>query len=385
MALKTMVRKVNSSMRWQEIHKLFEQGDIDAIKRMLIDKIQTADQELLLKKLLNVLESSGLDERLLKVLRTDTDAEKFGLEKIVADIMNTPGTVAEKEHFAKNYRKGFINTGVLMSGQVVSIEKLLQNQAKIDPKNDPEQTLPFVTRVFRRMLKGDYKKQGEGTGEIALAVLSPAIFKIGGGKEASGDILIKGDTNTRVEVKARGDGSPGKFADSKIYAGFNLAGPATVIKKYFPELNSTVALVQGERQRGNTTSVTGANGLVTKLDATKLPTFAKELANSLCSVLGPSFQANITKAIQSNNSQVLKNNFVKMIHDRYYQVKSKNEEEKLDGILIIDIPSNKVVMTKGMDQIYNSGGIVPPSYITGPGGKALSDIRDFAPGVRFGK
>ena len=58
-----MVRKVNSSMRWQEIHKLFEQGDIDAIKRMLIDKIQTADQELLLKKLLNVLESSGLDER----------------------------------------------------------------------------------------------------------------------------------------------------------------------------------------------------------------------------------------------------------------------------------------------------------------------------------
>ena len=42
-------------------------------------------------------------------------------------------------------------------------------------------------------------------------------------------------------------------------------------------------------------------------------------------------------------------------------------------------------MTKGMDQIYDSGGIVPPSYITGPGGKALSDIRDFAPGVRFGK
>jgi|TARA_B100000282_G_scaffold73848_1_gene50468 hypothetical protein len=375
-------------MRYKEIRLLLEQGDINKIKKMLISRIQTSEEDALLKKLLNVIESSGLDERLVKAISSDPDAQNFGVEKIVADIMNTPGTVAEKTHFANTFKKGFINFKTLLSGKVSNIESLLQNQAKIDPNNEVEQTVPFVTRVFRRMLQADYKKQGEGTGEIALAVLSPRIFKIGGGKEASGDILIRGETDARVEVKARvpnttgkGAGSPGKFADSKIYQGFDFAGPSKVLKKFFPKLKSRVALVPSGAMRGTTLTVTGTNGLVTKLNPNKIPEFADALATALSSVLGPSFTKKISSSIQTNNSQALQNNFVKMVHDKYYKVKSKNKEEKLDGILIMDIPNNRVLYTQGFNTITNNGGVVPAVYITYKDGGPVTDLRDFAPGV----
>ena len=379
-------------MRYKEIQLLLEQGDINKIKKLLINKIKTSEELALLKKLLNVIESTGIDERLVKAVSKDPDAQKFGIEKIVADIMNVPGTVAEKIHFANNYPKGFINLSVLLSGKVTSLGSLLQNQAKIDPANEPEQTVPFINRVFTRMLLQDYKKQGEGTGEIALAVLSPSIIKIGGGKDASGDILVKGDIDHRVEVKARvpgalgkGSGSPGKFADAKIYQGFDKGGPSRVLKKYFPKLMNRVALVPSTGMQKSTHSITGPNGVVTQLDPKKLPSFADDMASALSSVLGPVFAKRISGAIQTNNSQALQNNFVKMIHDRYYKVKSKTKEAKLDGILIMDIPSNKVVYTQGFNQIQDAGGIIPPVYITNPTGGAIDQDRDFAPGVKFEK
>jgi hypothetical protein len=163
--------------------------------------------------------------------RALTNDEPMSDQKVVADIINIPGTVAEKIHFADSYSKGFINLSELLSGSKTSLEALLQNQAKIDPANEEEQSMPFVNRVFKRMLLSDYKAQGEGTGEVALAILSPAIFKTSGGKAAVGDILVRGKVDFRVEVKARvpsktgkGAGSPGKFADSKILVMDSIVG-----------------------------------------------------------------------------------------------------------------------------------------------------------------
>ena len=65
-------------MRYKEIRLLLEQGDINKIKKMLISRIQTSEEDALLKKLLNVIESSGLDERLVKSVSSDPDAQNFG-------------------------------------------------------------------------------------------------------------------------------------------------------------------------------------------------------------------------------------------------------------------------------------------------------------------
>lgn len=371
---------------------LFEAGDIDKIKQLLINKITSSDEEALLRKLLNAMESSGIDERLVQALAQDPDAKSFGVDKIVADIMNIPGTVAEKIHFADSYSKGFINISELLKGSATSLEALLQNQAKIDPANEEEQSMPFVNRVFKRMLLSDYKAQGEGTGEIALAVLSPRIFKTSGGNAAVGDIIVKGDVDYRVEVKARvpsksgkGAGSPGKFADSKIYADFDPRKMSSVIKKYYPELSTRVALVGKAGMRAATQYITGPgeNSIVSKIEPEKLQQFANDFADAITNGLGSEFKGNIATAIQNNNSQALQDNVVKMIHDKYYAVKSKNEDEKLDGILIMDIPSNVVFYSQGFDQIQKAGGQVPGIYVTDKNGGPMSEFRDFAPGVQF--
>ena len=372
--------------------KLFEASDLDKIKELLINKITSSDEEALLRKLLNAMESSGIDERLIQALSQDPDAKSFGVEKVVADIINIPGTVAEKIHFADSYSQGFINISELLKGSKTSLEALLQNQAKIDPANEEEQSIPFVNRVFKRMLLADYKAQGEGTGEVALAVLSPRIFKTSGGKAAVGDIIVKGDIDYRVEVKARvpskdgkGAGSPGKFADSKIYAGWEPGNMAKVIKKYYPELANRVALVEKPRMGKSTHFITGTgpNAIVSLIEPEKLQQFAEEFATVLSNTLGPSFKQNIKNAIISNNSQALQDNVVKMVHDKYYEVKSKSEDEKLDGILILDIPSNTVFYSQGFDQIQKAGGQVPGFYVTDPSGGPMGEVRDFAPGVRF--
>ena len=111
--------------------KLFEAGDIDKIKQLLINKITSSDEEALLRKLLNAMEASGIDERLVQALAQDPDAKSYGVDKIVADIMNVPGTVAEKIHFADSYSKGFINISELLKGSKTSLEALLQNQARL--------------------------------------------------------------------------------------------------------------------------------------------------------------------------------------------------------------------------------------------------------------
>ncbi len=44
---------------------------------------------------------AGVDDKIAKALKTDADAEPL-VQRLVADIMNTEGTIAEKQHFAEN-------------------------------------------------------------------------------------------------------------------------------------------------------------------------------------------------------------------------------------------------------------------------------------------
>ena len=71
------------------------------------------------------MKSAGIDDKLAKALKTDQDAAPL-VQKLVADIMNTEGTTAEKLHFANNYTKGFID---LDEGE--SLEEI---KAKLKPK-----------------------------------------------------------------------------------------------------------------------------------------------------------------------------------------------------------------------------------------------------------
>ena len=69
------------------------------------------------------MKSAGIDDKLAKALKTDQDAAPL-VQKLVADIMNTEGTTAEKLHFANNYTKGFIDLdAILTPNQKMSINQ----------------------------------------------------------------------------------------------------------------------------------------------------------------------------------------------------------------------------------------------------------------------
>ena len=78
--------------------------ELQQVKKLLLKQIDSEQELAVLQKLLKVMKTAGVDDKLAKALKTDVDAEPL-VQRLVADIMNTEGTTAEKQHFAENYAK----------------------------------------------------------------------------------------------------------------------------------------------------------------------------------------------------------------------------------------------------------------------------------------
>ncbi len=122
--------------------------ELQQVKKLLLKQIDSEQELAVLKKILKVMKNAGVDDKLVKALKTDADAEPL-VQRLVADIMNTEGTTAEKQHFAENYTKGFINiNAILTPNQKISINQILQNEMDPDPNNKDQKQTSFVYAVF---------------------------------------------------------------------------------------------------------------------------------------------------------------------------------------------------------------------------------------------
>jgi hypothetical protein len=153
-----------------------------SLKKTIVDLVKNTNEEPVLQRVLKVLKSGNIEDRVAKVLSQDADASKF-TQKIAEFINNIDAPIEEKDDFLKRYSKGIVDTKGLLSGSPKTFGDFLGH-------ND------FVVELFK-IMSINLVSQGVGPGEVALAVLSPNISWSGRVK-GGGDVQIDGKA---VEVK----------------------------------------------------------------------------------------------------------------------------------------------------------------------------------------
>ena len=364
--------------------------ELQLVKKLLLKQIDSEQELAVLQKLLKVMKTAGVDDKLAKALKTDVDAEPL-VQRLVADIMNTEGTTAEKQHFAENYAKGFISIGAILTpNQKISINQILQNQMAPDPNNKDQKQTSFVYAVFEFLASNPpYLRQGIGPGEVALAVLSPNITRVGGGTSAIGDIKVSsGDGDYYVEMKGKNynsqtkkSGTAGRLVDAKINIA-DATGLANALQKA-GQSGQRVGLTPSASARKAIPLVGGDNSIVSKIaQAGKdVNAFASEVAGALFSK-APGGRAKATQMIAANSTDIL-NFYTRTLYDRYYKVKSK-AEGKLAGFFFINMKNKSFFYSTNFDATLNAGSSYDgPVYLTDPKGDANNDPRELAPAIVF--
>ena len=364
--------------------------ELEQVKKLLLKQIDSEQELAVLQKLLKVMKTAGVDDKLAKALKTDTDAEPL-VQRLVADIMNTEGTVAEKQHFAENYTKGFISIGAILTpNQKISIKQILQNEMAPDPNNKDQKQTSFVYAVFEFLAsKPPYLRQGIGPGEVALAVLSPNITRVGGGASAIGDIKVSsGKEDYYVEMKGKNynsqtkkSGTAGRLVDAKINIA-DATGLANALQKA-GQSGQRIGLTPSARARAAIPLVGGDNSVVSKIAKAgrDVNAFASEVAGALFSK-APGGRAKATQMIAANSTDIL-NFYTRTLYDRYYKVKSKSEG-KLAGFFFINMQSKSFFYSTNFDATLDAGSSYDsPIYLTDPKGDVNNDARELAPAIVF--
>mgnify|MGYP001365213634 FL=1 len=363
--------------------------ELQQVKKLLLKQIGSEQELAVLKKMLSVMRDAGVDDKIAKALKTDADAEPL-VQRLVADIMNTEGTVAEKQHFAENYTKGFINlNAILTANQKISINQILQNEMAPDPKNKDQKQTSFVYAVFD-FLATKYVPPGVGPGEVALAVLSPSITRVGGGSSAIGDIKVSlGEKDYYVEMKGKNynaqtkkTGTAGRLVDAKI----NIADPTGISNalQKVGQKGQRISLTPSARARAAIPLVGAENSVVSKLikAGKDVNAFASEVAGALFSKV-PGGRAKATRMIAANSEDIL-NFYTRTLYDRYYKIKSKAEKGKLAGFFFLNMQNKSFFFSTNFDATLDAGSTYDtPVYITDAKGDANNDARELAPAIVF--
>jgi hypothetical protein len=166
----------------REFINIIQLNETADLKKTIVDLVKTTDEEPVLHRVLKVLKSGNIEERVAAVLSKDADASKF-TQKIAEFINNIDAPIEEKDDFLKRYPKGLVDTGGLLSGNPKTFSDFLGHNE-------------FAVELFK-LMSVNLVSQGVGPGEVALAVLSPNISWSGRVK-GGGDVQIDGKA---VEVK----------------------------------------------------------------------------------------------------------------------------------------------------------------------------------------
>lgn len=195
---------------------LLSEDSTQDLKAEVVAMVKKTDDEPMLHRIVHTLKKAGLEDALLKVLKTDADAKKY-LETVAETIMHIDATVEEKERFINNYADkshSFIDINMVFDGKYHTSSEFVQDN--------------FARTVFHKLFA--ISPVGVGKGEIAMAVLSPQI-KHSGTVGGGGDIQVGGVG--AVEVKSRVSAG-GRWGDARK-AKYNIPGMRRAIEKVMAE------------------------------------------------------------------------------------------------------------------------------------------------------
>lgn len=319
----------------RELINLIERAEqVASLKKNIIDMVKSTEEDVVLNRVLKVLKSGNLDQRVVNVLSTDADAKAF-LKKITDSIMHIEAPVEEKDEFLKNFTKGIVDTKKLLNGRTQTIEDL------VGPG--------FNTELFKD-LSVKLASQGVGPGELALAVMSPNI-KWSGRVSGGGDIIVNGKP---VEVKTR------------VSSGGRWINPRKA-KMDLERIRETVEKASGiqvpDRLNVNAWVNTYRPAIIAK-DKKNLNKVTKTIADSI-------FKATDTSAYQ----KALATGSVEDIVDEHLRTGYDNYKKLsgFEGILMIDLPTDTVQYFKDYDSM--AGNIKNDAvYIYAPEGEMMPKV-----------
>ena len=306
----------------------------DSLKKNIIDLVKATDQDVVLNRVLKVLQSGNIDERVVNVLQTDDDAKQF-IKKITDAFMQIEAPVEEKDKFLEKFPKGVVDTGKLLDGKTHSIEDLVGSG--------------FATELFKD-LSVRLTSQGVGPGELALAVMSPKI-KWTGRVTGGGDILVNGKP---IEVKTR------------VSSGGRWINPRKA-KMDLERIRETIEKASGmsvpDRLNVNAWVNTYRPAIIAK-DKKNLTKVTKTIADSI-------FKATNTSAYQ----KALATGSAEDIVDEHLRTGYNNYKalSGFEGILMVDLPTDTIQYFKDYDSM--SGNIKNDAvYIYAPEGEIMPKV-----------
>ena len=282
---------------------------IKSLRSQIKKSVDKEEDVEVLNRLISVLESGNLLDRLEAKLKTDQDAKKM-YHHLAKVIVNLPGSLEDKEKFIDGYEKGYVNT-----------EKLLTKNRQI-PLSEivPDQ---FAYTVFNELK--DISAVGVGSGEFSLAALSPDIKSVGQ-RGGGGDLIIKG---IKVELKGAKE-SGGRFHDAKK-AQYDMSSIQRVLMKYYPEFFAAKSDTTEAKK-----SVTAIDWVSGRDKKQVTPAQKKEVAETIAKSTFKHIKnhSKVIEALRSGTESDIRRAWSEASYENY-----KNYA-KFDVMVIIDFSSN---------------------------------------------
>ena len=301
------------------------------LKKIIIDMINDTEEGTVLNQVLKVLESGNIDERIEKVVGTDTDAKGF-IKQITDAIIQSNASIEQKNAFLEKFPSGVLDVDVLLNGKTNTFADLVG---------------PGFPAELLKDLSVRLTSQGVGPGEVALAIMSPKV-KWSGRIAGGGDIIVNGRP---IEVKTRVS-SGGRWINPRK-ANMNL--PA--IKQAIEEKSQLDVA-----DRLNVTD--WVNVYRPNIDDKDLPNVVKTIADGI-------FNATDNKAYQD----MLLRGDVSDIVDEQLRTGYANYKKMsgFEGILMMDLPTETAQYFKDYDSM---DGLIKNDacYIYAPEGEMMPKV-----------
>lgn len=327
--------------------KLIEDAEL---KKQVINVVKSTEDPTVLKKVLNTLQAGNIEERITGALSKDADASKF-VKQIAQVIVQIDAPVEAKDTFLKNYKKGIINTSMLMDGNLHTFGELLGNDS-------------FAKELFVILTK-TLTSQGVGPGEVALAVLSPDI-SWSGRAVGGGDVQVG---NKAVEVKTTVS-SGGRWINTRK-AAMNMQGILSAIQG---------AMVPGpDGQIEQLPERINPEYWVSKIrpviEPTKLESVTKVMADGLFnSVDNTRYQ----QALLGGEAADIKESILAVGFDNY------KTYSKFDGMLIMDVKTESAQYFETYEEMAGKIKSDMP-YLYGPESEGMPKVTLMVSGAVGGK
>ena len=334
-------------MKIRHLINLFEDPKL---KKEIIGVVNATDDLSVLHRVLNVLKSGNIDDRIKSVIGKDADAQRF-IKQIINIILQIDAPVEEKDTFLKLYAKGkVINTSKLLNGKLYNFADLVGTG--------------FTLELFKR-LTVELVSQGVGPGEIALAVLSPDIAW-SGRSQGGGDIQIN---KKPVEVKTRVS-KGGRWINARK-AKMDVTGI----------INAVATALKASKQKitlpDRLNPEYWVNDLRPRIDPKLLKATVKKMADGMFTAV-PNIE--YQKALLTGDASAIVYAITKVGYNNYKKYSG------FDGMLLMDVPTETFQYFQTFEEM--AGSIkVATAYLFAPESEMMPQVV-LAPGagpIRAGK